>query len=406
MSLLAILATHAEGDPTTPGTDPALLTRLRTIATGGYSWRGATTIENIRTYVSGPHKVRSPARNLRVAWGRGSGSMSNTYPTLKASIEVRGIVYPVTWDGDRTLVTSAAKPSAISDPVAVQVAPGDIIHVRSTWPAGANVGAYGATDLHKSGTAGGDLSAGGPMTLGQLSPVAPLAILGDTLPDDRKAILILGDSFIEAGWARQAIDALGYAWSDLGTWLEIVPRDRAQLANRLPATGTWAYDTALAFHSGNDSGGTTEAQQALHIGVWRMYRDAGVSKVYGLTIHPYSTGPWTSVAAQSTNTGRNIHGFNQWVRDGAPIDPDTLAPVAAGGGGVRFGQPGHPAHGFFDVHAATAVSTEGPSVWRVGDGTQTEGAAWTVDGAHLSSHGSAMLKLAMDQWLATVDLTA
>ncbi|MDO5534376.1 MAG: hypothetical protein Q4F65_06975 [Propionibacteriaceae bacterium] len=409
MSAVLQLLLGGSSDPTASGTNPETLTTLGTIATGGYSWRQAMIAGEAITYKSGLHRVVTAARNLRVAWGRGEGSVSRVYPDIRVGLEVHGIVYPVHWAGNRRLTTSPDMQHAISDPVPVQVEPGDTIYVRSAWPAGSQVGFYSASDLHTSGNAGGDLSGGGTLAHAGGSPVCPLGIYGDTDPTKDRGVLILGDSFIQQGWARGAVNAHGYAWSDLGVWLEVIPRDRAQLANRLPGSGAWPYRAALAFHSGNDSASPTETQQALHIAAWRMYRDAGVSRVFGITIHPYSTSTdrWTSVAGQTTRLppDRNIHPFNVWVRDGAPLDPTTFTPVPVGGVGVRFGEPGHPAQGFFDCHAATAVDPHSASVWRVGDGTSTTGTAWTNDGAHLTGHGSDMLQQAFSAWLETNDLT-
>lgn len=393
------------GQPPSPqGPEPNwdLHTKVACIADGSYSHRLTGIPEvNDRTFDSGPHRINVDATDIQVAWG-GFGRHGTDYPrTIKASVEYNGIVYPMTFDGgsDTVEIGANGREWAVSDPIPyLSVRAGTVLRVRHLVPSGERDGYYLKGDLHSSRSSAGDKTRGGAI-LGQGQPPrAPMGVFGKTIPGTSKSVAILGDSFIEEGWARGACAENGLAWTDTGVWLESVPRSRGAIDNRLPSDSDWWYDIALCFHSGNDSTLPTEEMKQLHLNYWNMAKGAGVPRVYGITIHPYShtaktTDKYTTIEEQTPNTARNIHGFNAWVRDGAPIDTATMTPLDVGAVGARMGEEGHPANGFFDCHAASAIALDS-HLWKV------DGGAWTTDGAHLTPHGSQMLQVELSKWVA------
>lgn len=44
-----------------------------------------------------------------------------------------------------------------------------------------------------------------------------------------------------------------------------------------------------------------------------------------------------------------LNAMNQWLRDGAPLDPATLAAVTVGAAGIRAGDLTHPVHKVIDI---------------------------------------------------------
>jgi hypothetical protein len=77
-----------------------------------------------------------------------------------------------------------------------------------------------------------------------------------------------------------------------------------------------------------------------------------------------STNGWTTTAGQTTH-GNNAQrvAFNNWLRDGAPID-GAGAPLAVGATGTRAGQPGHPLAGYFET-ADTMETARNSGIWKM-----------------------------------------
>lgn len=399
MSLLLFYGQPSGGGEPSEPVEWSEHTELKCIADGAYSHRMVTAPETVdTTYASGVHKVNANAHEVQIAWG-GFGRVGADYPrTIRAGVEHDGIVYPMTFAGSDTTYIGPDGPIwAISDPIpGLRVKAGDTLQVRHLVPVGERSGYYTKDDHHLSGSIPGDRTRGGAVALSPgMKPRTPIGIYGKTKPGASRSVALLGDSFVEEGWARGALTEHGFAWSDTGVWLENVPRDRGAIGNRLPADRDWPYDIALCFHGGNDSSLPTEEMTQLHLNYWALARGAGVPRVYGQTIHAYSTSTdrFATVESQSPQLQRNIHEHNAWVRDGAPCDPMSMVPLAAGDAGVRFGEPGHPADGFFDTHAATAIAPDS-YLWKV------DGGAWTTDGAHLTPHGSQMLQAELSKWIA------
>ncbi len=101
---------------------------------------------------------------------------------------------------------------------------------------------------------------------------------------------------------------------------------------------------------------------------------------------PYTNGTdaWATVANQTPNGSAETNrlDYNVWIRDGAPIDSTTKAPVAIGAAGLRAGQAGHPLAGYIDA-ADLGESARNSGKWKAG---------YTSDGLHPNAVGAAGMK--------------
>lgn len=388
------------GGAATPApVDPDTLTELRHIATHTAWFRsGNTAGEPVTTSIS-EHTVRTPARALRLVWGRHADD--NLSPSGRCGIVIRGITHWVTWDGSDTLTLTAGERTRVSDPIpdTVVVNAGDTIHTVIETP-------------HNSFYADGPMRWTSPakriieghfngITGSMVDPGvsgAPQGIYGLTVPEWDKSVALVGDSFAEVGWGRYALHAAGLAWSDLGQWAEATPAGLPP--GRLPAAGGVPYPVIVTYYGGNDSRLPLADQQAKNIAHWRALAATGAN-VAIMTLHPYTTTTdgWTTVEGQSHIPERRESdrtARNDWVRDGAPLDTTTWEPYAAGttsASATRIGEPGHPvALPPFD-QADACETSRNSGIWRV------DGGAWTGDGTHLTQHGSAMLQPYFEAWV-------
>lgn len=398
-----------------PGEDLSGWTVLRHVATSSTWWRQAEAASGSGGLVIVRHDIRVPAKALRATWGQFPAESTLIHKNLpcrgRASLLIDGAPHRLTFNGETT-VTIPYGETVTSDPLPdhVVVRPGAVVH--SVWEAdpgsmlitgqmGAEAPASRRAAGAWDGTAGimtSTILSGGPHILAGLSPVTRPA----------KSVLLLGDSFLEAGWGRRACDAVGVAWSDVSQWLEQTPTDRDQIANRIGAAGPVPYDVIVTAYGGNNSRGTLVEQQAVHIASWRMLAELG-AQVAAMTLHPYtdSTDRWATVEGQThrvideTADGHTTRepartARNDWIRDGAPLDPSTWEPYPTGTtvpAAVRAGETGHPLTLPAFDQADACETTRNSGIWKV------DGGAWTVDGAHLTGHGSAMLQTYYETWV-------
>lgn len=385
-----------EGGPTDPGT----LTEKRQVTNNTAYYRTASTGSEAASTIITRHDVRAPARGLEVqltSVDRGWGPVI----VSRAGISVRGTFYNGLIDGEfGATIPEGTYARAVLDPD-VQVEAGDTI--------------YSVVEMApESVVPTGTLTMNDPVSARLQTPipsvVPPMSsqvvsgpvtgVYGLTTPTDRpKAIVLTGDSFMEPGWARKAAEDRGLAWSDWSVWLDTT--HTTPMLDRMPASGSIPYDVAFVGWGGNDRSHLLPDWQAISIESWRLFESTGQA-VGAKTLHPYSdtTDGWTTVEGQTHRVSavdeqRRVD-RNNWLRDGAPLDPATDAPAPTGTTDpthVRAGESGHPlAFPVFDEAAATESSTDS-GLWRV------DGGPWVTDGAHLSAHGSTSLQPYFDAWL-------
>lgn len=394
----------------------------RHVTTNSTWWRMSEAASEAGSLIVVQHDVRIPGKALRARWGQFPAASTMIHKNLtykgRASLIIDGTPYRLTFGGAPS-VTIGYGESVLSDPLpgSVTVQPGSIVH--SVWEAepgsmlitGGVGSTTGAASYRASGTWGGTV----PTMASTGLSGSPTQIIGDT-PDARPArsVLILGDSFVEAGWARGGAEANGLAWSDMGLWLEPTATTRDQIANRIGATGDVPFDVIVTAFGGNNSTQSLAEQQAVHIESWRMIATLGAPDIAAMTLHPYtdSTDRWATVEGQThraieansdgeTTREPSRTARNDWIRDGAPLNTTTWDPYPTGTAdpaAVRAGETGHPLTlpAFDQADACETARNSG--IWKV------DGGAWTVDGAHLTPHGSAMLQTYYETW-AQANLT-
>lgn len=124
------------------------------------------------------------------------------------------------------------------------------------------------------------------------------------------------------------------------------------------------------------------------------------ARVWQTTIPPKtaSTDTWATAANQTPYSHETVRtGFNDWLRDGAPILSGTaVATGSSAAGTLRAGQVGHPLTGYFD--AADAVEVDATGTFTRNGGRWNVGYVYTGDsqGIHPSSAGHAAMALAID----------
>lgn len=384
--------------PPGEGTDPAVLTTLRQVTDRTGWWRQTTIAGASGTVMVSEHTAATAARDLRIRWGVHGWAGADDGITGRAGLMIRGRYWRLTWDGD-DLVTIPRLGHKTSDPLPVQVEAGDTIHAvweavpGSPVPSG-NLGWDTPTTALINGAFTGVPAMGRTMLSG-----APQGIYGLTFEDETASVALVGDSFLEAGWGRGALAAIGgFAWTDLSQWAEGTPT--GDIEGRLSMSEPSPFKTIVTAYGGNNSIQPLADQQETHIAHWRALAGTG-ARVAAMTLHPYttSTDAWTTVGGQALASDRDQPARvarNEWLRDGAPLDTTTWEPYPTGTtdpSAIRIGQAGHPvAYPVFD-QADACETARNSGIWRV------DGGAWTVDGAHLTGHGSAMLQPHFEAWV-------
>lgn len=128
------------------------------------------------------------------------------------------------------------------------------------------------------------------------------------------------------------------------------------------------------------------------LNIWYSQKSRGI-KMYHCTLTPNttSTDGWTTTTNQTvTIYEANRVGFNDWLRDGAPINITTrvAAPVGTPSSAtiVRFGDVKHPASGYFET-ADEAESARNSGLWK---------ATYTSDGLHPNTTSYPIISTAID----------
>jgi hypothetical protein len=297
----------------------------------------------------------------------------------------------------------------LSDPLPLSMAAGTVFNVRtyingipsaSNWPVMDD--AYTGDRLTASSgtTADGTHVAYSSLTNDKAAGYGPCGIFGNV---QASSLAVVGDSIsqsvndtvngppagVHAGWVDRAFsNSMGLVnicrHAERGdSFFSATVKHRRALA--------YSCSRALVEYGNNDFYTATNltADQAANaiIPVWRELR-ARSMKVWGCTVTPRCTSSdafATSANQTPVANGANRIAFNQWMRDGAPIDINSnMAPVGTASGVVRVGQTGHPLAAIYDI--ATVVETDVDSgKWKnvADNGT----GPWTSDGTHPTALG-------------------
>jgi lysophospholipase L1-like esterase len=229
-------------------------------------------------------------------------------------------------------------------------------------------------------------TSGSGMTTGG-NGYSPVAVLGTFEPSMTKPIVALwgdsitlgtGDTDTSLGFAAQALIRDKIPFIKLARGAERaknVSPDPTRRARRFPLAG--GCTKAAIFYGTNDynaGGDTAEVTEANLVAFWRASADRGM-KALAATFTPRttSTDAWATTTNQTPAAGGAARtAINDWIRDGAPLDATTLAPVAVGSAGVRAGSATHPLLGWLEL-ADIVESARNSNIWK---------ANYTTDGVH------------------------
>jgi hypothetical protein len=163
-------------------------------------------------------------------------------------------------------------------------------------------------------------------------------------------------------------------------------------------------NAAIIEYGTNDfanTGTTLASFEANVISIWKTLRADGVQVIYETTLTPRttSTDTWTTLAGQgpfapATSNGPGCYrtGYNDWLRDGAPMTSGGAAlPAGTTSAVVRAGQTGSPLTGVFDITPFVESSTDS-AIWAV-NGTINY---LTTDGIHPTATAHQRMKTAIN----------
>lgn len=360
------------------------------------------------------HALIGSPTDLRLAYANitpdpnGNGEDPTTTITVKAAVEfisdANTKVYPVTFRGQ---LVGTIDPGGVltSDPIGFDVRAqnsGTYVYVRTyaTVPSGNLPRTHQTSTSRNEGSVTGDLTATGSAAITASNGLAygPTAIVGSPATDIPQIAVVgdsrlcgYGESFVELDYVSRALnDQYAYQRIALNGDRPFFFQYPQGHYRRMP----WINGSThgICNYGINDiivGGSTLWSQVAQNaVGVWKVVTQR-VAKLYQTTLEPVSTSTdsWATTTNQTTHSGNAARtGFNDWLRDGAPMLNGTY--VAAGSnatGTVRAGQAGHPLVGVIEV-ADLAESARNSGLWKPN---------YTVDGTHASTTGNTAMAAAI-----------
>ena len=224
----------------------------------------------------------------------------------------------------------------------------------------------------------------------------PLAVFGAKRDKTTPNVIIEGHSIafgiddrpesglqVVHGYLTRACVAAGYSYCNLAKGADLI-QNIAKYENHRNRDILWQYGTDLLEDSGiNDwSGGRTLANiKQDKVNYWLKAAGFGM-RVFTTSVLPSTTSSdsWATVGNQTVGANASdIASFNNWLRDGAPFNYSTRAPVAIGGTGatvVRIGDDLHPVTYYIDT-ADMVESARDSGKWKA--------PGYTTDGLHPNS---------------------
>ncbi|MGA2835496.1 MAG: hypothetical protein ABSF84_02755 [Acidimicrobiales bacterium] len=332
--------------------------------------------------------------------------------TFHASIEdAAGNIYRLTFGGSQTGTLDGGG-IVVSDPVCMQVNPGDVIATRTYLTTTNTANGNRTVQLLAAGNYGGWVSTdqtapgSGAVNSSTHNTWGPVAIIGLPSTNARaRAVLLQGDS-IGVGKGDGSIGANtgpipNNPWFSSGGYLVRALAGQAGIMNICVSSDAEFYfeqdgghfrrmALASSCNFAVDEYGVNDiqvlGQTALQLETNLLARATdnaryGIAKTFIVTLAPHttSTDDWITTVNQTVTVNEPTRvAHNTWVRAGGPISPTTLLPVAAGtAGALLFGQGAHPIAGYFD--AASAMETAlNSGIWPAPVRTLADGTCGTT----------------------------
>ncbi len=243
---------------------------------------------------------------------------------------------------------------------------------------------YTATTSGQPAATGFSTFAVSLVTVIPAKPMPCVALLGDSITQgtgDQTTDAINTVAGLLPGWGLRAlsvggsgrfrprIPAVNLSISGETAANVATPTKNSRRLALIDASGATHAFVALGTNDLN-LGGTIASLQINLIRIWAQISRRGV-KVYANTLTPLaptSTDSYATVANQTPSANDpNRVAYNNWLRDGAPMD-GTLTAVPAGTtavGTLRASQSGHPLAGYMEL-ADSVESSRDSGKWQVG----------------------------------------
>lgn len=336
---------------------------------------------------------------------------SATSVTFAAGVkDASGTTYALTFQGQRNVVLSGGL--ILSDVLPIEVSKGDQIYVRVYISAGTahwNRSAPGTVIAPGGFTAAGDYTQTGSPAVTQVFAVGwgPMCILGTPKGnpfDIPKSVLVQGDSIAWGAFdGLTGANYVGYNPAQPvyagGGYFARVLSGQAGFINAALQGDNLSYFLAGMGHFRRASlikyvryviieygfGDVNIGRTALQVGAdvltqatRNLAKGVAANIITTITPQTTSTDRFNTTANQtifssSIETERVAH--NNWVRDGAPIDPTTKLRVNTGTlNALRYGDTGHPIKGYLDI-ADVLESARNSGKFKTPNRIVTDGAA-------------------------------
>lgn len=340
---------------------------------------------------------------------------------VRAAIEYSGATYPLFFDGVREITVDAGA-TRRSDPLPIVLPAGATFYIR-IWMNTANTGELYTT----GGSLNGDVTIGltgsfangnsvdATGALGTLSPTASFPLLGAVwgrqLGARRPTFVVMGDSITagrddafaggtdttgrrSTGWMTRAADG-DFSVINLAMSGGAVLYFKQWEYRKKSSTYLSMATHAVVAHGVNDYATDPSAVnlQASLATLWLELANRGL-QVIACTITPKttSTDSWATTGNQTKHANEATRvTVNDWLRDGAALDPTTFAPVATGtSGALTIGNNAHPVVALND-NADAVETARNSGIWKV-NGTSLW---YTTDGTHPAAAGHLAMATSM-----------
>lgn len=384
---------------------------------------GAGTAQTATGTSRCPHTVAVDCTDIRLVYGNWFNNGTVASPnfndadnsatlTIKASVEVAGTIYRVTFKG-ATTATIDPGGMVVSDPLPIDLTKGTLFYTRthvsgtqwyftkSSYQSSGSGGFVATTDLTAPGSGAvadsianlyTPMAITGTPSAGSYAP--SVVVVGDSIANG------LGDKDIFAGYnaTQPTVSGGGFIQRALhgntGFVTVAISGDKASIFATNPGhfrrlTFASAATTMICEYGRNDMAGSAVATlQADLATIWNYGVKRGM-KVIQTTITPQVT----TVDAYTTLSGQTVaHApteakrveLNTWLRDGAPMTAGVA--VATGTvGALRAGDLGHPLKAVYDA-TSYAESSLNSGLWKVvGSRQVTDGAVTAASTAFTSA---------------------
>lgn len=326
------------------------------------------------------------------------------------TLTINGTTHRATFGGSPKFTATGNVRPVFADPIKATVRAGDTVVTRLYLEATAEQHRSSkALDTSTSRFGPGDLTAtsDGYTVRGNGNLPTIVSMTARTYPKS-VAVLLLGDSIMESGSGSptgytRAVQAAGWAMLNAARWGGGSPRMDEGLIGLLDK-----FTHVLDQYGFNDLTKTSlSGVMAAKLAEWNWLLTANPAlKITCCTVTPASDTtdnrttlagqtPWKEPVIDGLSRHERVKGYNNWLRDGAPILNGVATPGTTDPAAKRAGQGGHPLAGWVEV-ADAVESSRDSGIFRVDKGSISS------DGAHMNSAGGDLIYTPVYAWAKTL----